>query len=133
MLIVRQDELEKIKKGEKTQIRRKRAKARMKQDSIHQIKTNGLFGRPECLIKVTAVRDEEEVIGDISEEDAIAEGGFTPEEYLEYMIGLYGKDGLTRESKVWVIEFELHDHKRLLGEMRAEWKESQEARAAKNL
>jgi hypothetical protein len=130
VFIVFDKEITKIKDGTKTQLRRMRTKARAKVDSVHQMKTS-LFGRPECLVKVTRIWKE--ILEDISEEDAKAEGGFTPEAFIEEMLRLYGTKGLEQGTEVWCYEFKFHDHKRVLGEMRKKWEESQEARAVVDL
>lgn len=127
MFIVQAEHVPLIQDGNKTQTRRKRPKGpRANIDSIHQIKTS-LFGRPECLVKVTRIWQEP--LDAISKDDAKAEGGYTPETYIAKMVEIYGAKGLNANDDVWCYEWELYRNNVALGAARKKWDEAQEARA----
>ncbi|RLB76541.1 MAG: hypothetical protein DRH24_17710 [Deltaproteobacteria bacterium] len=92
-----------ILRGEKTQTRRLHKHPR-RVGSIHQCRTT-LFGQPFARIRIKRVWQER--LCDISVEDALAEGGYTPEEYIRGMLEMHEKRGLQRTDLVWCYEFEV--------------------------
>lgn len=67
--------------GRKTQTRRIWSKPRAKIGSIHKVKTELLSKDHHCLIRILDVYPER--LGDISAEDAKAEGGYSIDEFIK--------------------------------------------------
>ena len=100
-----------ILSGKKTQTRRLWKKPRVKVGGVYQARTE-LFGKPFALIRV--VRLEQRLLGDMTEEDAHAEGYPNRPEFFDafFKINRIEHDvfsGVTLiwEIKVWVVEFEV--------------------------
>ncbi len=81
MILFRQEHVEPILAGTKTQTRRTWAKPRARVGSIHLAKTRMLSTEFFARLEILAVYRER--LGDISEEDAIAEGYPSRAEYLQ--------------------------------------------------
>jgi hypothetical protein len=95
--------VEMIKAGEKTQTRRIWKRPRAKVGAVHLVKTE-LFSREHhCKIRILDVRRE--LLGNITEDDARAEGGYSISEYIqvwEAINGVFDPDQL-----VYVVTFEV--------------------------
>ena len=90
-----------IEDGTKTQTRRNHKKFRARVGSVHQVRTE-LFGKPHCHIRI--IRRWEERIGSITHADALAEGGYERENYINGLLEMHqGK--LVRNSTVKCYEF----------------------------
>lgn len=101
MILFKEYHIKLILDGTKTQTRRVWKDQRMKVGSIHQIKTSFFNTDFFAKILITGVRKER--LGDITEEDARKEGGYSVEQYKkvwETINGLWQDD-----LKVYVIDF----------------------------
>lgn len=103
MLLFKPEFVNPILTGQKTQTRRvwKGQKRRVKVGSIHLAKTY-MFSS-EFFAKLMIENTHKERLGDLSEEDALKEGGFSLNEFVEVwkrINGHYNPDLI-----VWVIEF----------------------------
>jgi hypothetical protein len=105
MILFKPCHVEPILNGTKTQTRRKcNGLPRWKLGSIHQCQTQ-LFKNDSVFAKVRIIGVDYEYLGVITEQDAMAEGGYTIDEYKKVWEEINGKwDYYTR---VWVIDFEL--------------------------
>ena len=104
MFLMRLEHIGKIQRREKTQTRRVSKTWRAKVGSIHQIRAK-LFGPSHCRIKV--LRRWEEPLGAISDADAMAEGGYSREDYIRGFCEMHRARGVTPETAVKCYEFEL--------------------------
>lgn len=103
MILFKPEHVAPIIQGRKTQTRRI-GKRRWRIGSIHQAKLNFSKGsRPFAKLRILAVRQER--LGDISEEDAKAEGYSSIEAYKEVFGRIYG--WWDPDVLVWVIDFEV--------------------------
>lgn len=91
--------------GTKTQTRRVREKWLGNVGAIHQVRTS-YYGKPQCRIRI--LRRWEERLGDISEEDARAEGGYTRDEYISGLIEMHDRK-IDEDSVLKCFEFELYE------------------------
>ena len=103
MFLFQKNHVKQIMLGTKTQTRRNHKKWRANVGAIHQVRTE-LFGKPHCHIRITARRKER--LGDIDHADAHAEGGYTPDEYIDGLIEMHG-GRLDIDSVLKVYQFEL--------------------------
>ena len=106
MFLMRPEHIDKIKRREKTQTRRVSKTWRAKVGSIHQIRAT-LFGPSHCRVKV--LRRWEEPLGAISDADAMAEGGYSRQDYIRDFCEMHRARGVTPETVVKCYEFELVD------------------------
>ena len=104
MFLMRREHIDKIRRREKTQTRRVSKTWRAKVGSIHQVRAR-LFGPSYCKFKV--LRRWEEPLGAISVADAMAEGGYSPEDYIRGFCEMHRARGVTPETVVKCYEFEL--------------------------
>ncbi len=101
VLLFRPEHEEAILLGKKTQTRRIWKRQRVKVGSLHKAKTK-LFSKDYfAILKITGVRSER--LGDISEADAQAEGGYTPETYRQKWIEINGS--WNPDQLVFVVDF----------------------------
>jgi hypothetical protein len=102
-LLFKPEHVQPILNGIKTQTRRVWKKPRVKVGGIYKAKTK-LFSKDYfTMLKVTGLRKER--LGDISEEDAWAEGGYTVEEFRKVWERINGR--WDPEQEIWVVEFEV--------------------------
>jgi len=103
VLLFKPEHVEPILRGIKTQTRRTWKKPRVKVGGIYKAKTKLFSKEYFALIKVTGLRKER--LGDITPEDAQAEGGYTVEEFKKVWQRIIGE--WDPEQEVWVVEFEV--------------------------
>jgi len=107
MILFRQEHVEPILAGTKTQTRRTWAKPRARVGSIHLAKTRMLSTEFFARLEILAVYRER--LGDISEEDAIAEGYPSRAEYFQAFARInrqrVGDD--FDEQMVYVVRFQV--------------------------
>ena len=102
-LLFKPEHVEPILEGAKTQTRRTWKKPRVKVGGTYKAKTKLFSKEYFALIRVTGLRKEK--LGDITPEDARAEGGYTIEEFREVWRHINGE--WDPEQEVWVVEFEV--------------------------
>lgn len=101
MILFKKEHVEPILAGRKTQTRRT-GKLRWKVGAVRQAKTAYNKDSEFAKLRIVAVRPE--LLGEISEADAIAEGYNSVEEYKDVFKRIYG---FWDDFKVvWVIDFE---------------------------
>lgn len=103
MFLFKENHVDQIKRGTKTQTRRIHKKWRANIGAVHQVRTE-LFGKPHCHIRI--IRRWEERLGDISAADAHVEGGYTTDDYIKGFIEMYN-GSLDADFVVKCYEFEL--------------------------
>lgn len=91
-----------ILSGIKTQTRRTWRKPRVQAGSLYQCKTS-YQTRPFAHVRVTNVRRQR--LGEMTQEDAVAEGFASVDEFKKEFQSVYG--GWDDATEVWVIEFEV--------------------------
>ncbi|MNC01367.1 ASCH domain protein [compost metagenome] len=104
MILFKLEHIVPILAGTKTQTRRT-GKLRWKVGSVRQAKTNYREDSEFAKIRILTVRQER--LGDISEEDANAEGYLSIADFQDAFRRIYG--GWEPDQKVWVIDFERVD------------------------
>lgn len=104
MLLFRPELVPLIIDGKKTQTRRTWSRPRVRVGSVHHVKTR-LFGEAHCRVRITGLRRER--LGDISEEDARAEGCSSREEFIRLWRSIHGS--WEEDRAVWVVTFEVID------------------------
>jgi len=105
--------IQKIKNSQKTQTRRRisRFKKGKKKGKVVPPKRVGsiqpckiwMFGKTLCHVKI--LKRWCERLGDISREDAFAEGQYTPEEYISGLIEMYDNT-IDKNEVLWCYELE---------------------------
>ncbi len=103
MLLFKPEHVKPILEGRKTQTRRVWKKPRVKVGSIHKAKTRMFSKDYFALLKITGLRKER--LGDITEEDVRAEGGYTVQEFKKVWERIH--NSWNPEQEVWVVEFEV--------------------------
>lgn len=91
--------------GTKTQTRRMHLSPRARVGSIHQCRTV-MMRRDSCFARIKILRVWPEELRDISDEDAIAEGGYTREEYIAKLVEIT-KGEVQLDTALYCYEFEL--------------------------
>lgn len=104
MLLFKPELVELIQSGKKTQTRRTWSRPRVRVGSVHQVKSS-LFGEAHCQVRISDLRRER--LGDISEEDARAEGCNSREEFAQLWRSIHGC--WDDDQAVWVVTFEVID------------------------
>lgn len=107
MLLFRPEHVEPILRGTKTQTRRVWKRCRANVGVIHKAKLKMISRDYFALLKIMGTRQER--LGDISEEDAKAEGGYTRETYRKKWIEINGS--WNPDQLVWVVSFAVVDGK----------------------
>jgi len=97
------EHVEMIKKGLKTQSRRKWIRRMVKRDVIYKVKTQLLSNSYHCKIRVLDVRLER--LGDMTDLDAMKTGGCTLEEYKRVWSAKNGE--WDPDLLVHVVDFQL--------------------------
>jgi len=95
--------IEPILTGKKTQTRRVWKKPRVKVGNIYRAKTHLFSKNYFALLRITGLRKEK--LGDMTEEDAIAEGAKSLTHFREIWQDIHGS--WNPEQEVWVVEFEV--------------------------
>jgi len=101
VLLFKPEHVEPILRGEKTQTRRVWKQCRAKIGAIHKAKLKMLSRDYFALLKIMGTRQER--LGDISEADARAEGGYTIEGYRRKWIEISGS--WDPDQSVYVVDF----------------------------
>lgn len=112
-MLFKREHINKIMKHQKTQTRRRisRFKKGPKKGKVVPSKRVGsiqpcqtsFYGKVYCYIKILKLWCEK--LGNISKEDAFAEGQYTQEDYISGLIGMY-KNIIDENEVLWVYEFE---------------------------
>jgi hypothetical protein len=103
VLLFKPEHVQPVLSGLKTQTRRVWKKPRVKVGRIYKAKTK-LFSKDYfALLRVTGLRKER--LGDLSPEDAQAEGGYSIEQFKRIWKEINGS--WNPEQEVWVVEFEV--------------------------
>lgn len=103
-MLFTKEHIEQVLSGEKTQTRRLWKTQQVKVGNSYRA-VNDLFTKREnapAYIVVTDVYQEK--LGDITENDADSEGGYTVQEFKELWIDMHGE--WEDDEDVWVTEFE---------------------------
>jgi hypothetical protein len=103
MILFKPYHVEEIIAGRKTQTRRIWKRPRAKVGAVHLVKTELFSKEHHCKIRILDVRRER--LGDISEDDARAEGGYTVAEYIEVWREINGV--WNPDQDVFVVTFEV--------------------------
>lgn len=105
MILFRQEHVQPILDGRKTQTRRVWKRPRVRVGSIHQARTNMPWrgGEPFARIRITGLRQER--LGEISFADARREGYETIFAFKQTWIAIHGV--WYAEQLVWVVDFEV--------------------------
>lgn len=104
MILFKKEHVDPILKGRKTQTRRTGRK-RWKVGAVRQAKTD--YSNESEFAKIRILSVHQEQLGDITEDDAVAEGCNSIEEYKAVFQDIYGH--WDENSLVWVIDFERVD------------------------
>ena len=81
MFLFKKEHVEGIVNGTKTQTRRMHLSPRARVGSVHQCRTI-MMRRDSCFARIKILRVWPEELQEITEEDAQAEGGYTPKEFI---------------------------------------------------
>ncbi len=103
MLLFKTYHVEPILSGKKTQTRRAWKNPRAKVGSVHLAKTEMLAGTHFAKVKILRVWKER--LGDISPEDAQAEGGYTQRQFAEIFEAINGS--YDPDLEITAVEFEV--------------------------
>jgi uncharacterized protein YqfB (UPF0267 family) len=103
LLLFKDWHIQPILRGEKTQTRRVWKAPRAKVGSVHLAKTQMLS--EYYFAKLRILKVEKQRLGDISEEDAMKEGGYTLSEFKNIWIQINGD--WNPDLEVYVVEFKL--------------------------
>lgn len=103
MFLFQENHVKQIILGTKTQTRRNHRHWRANVRAIHQVRTE-LFGKPHCHIRI--IDRWEERLGDIGVAEAHAEGGYTPDEYIDGLIEMH-RGAVNTDTVLKVYQFEL--------------------------
>jgi hypothetical protein len=102
MLLFKPEHVEPILTSKKTQTRRIWKKPRAKVGSVHLAKTKMLSKEYFAQLKIQDVRQER--LGDITEADAQAEGGYTVDTFRQVWVSINGS--WEPDTMVYVVTFE---------------------------
>ncbi|MBT5319298.1 MAG: ASCH domain-containing protein [Chloroflexi bacterium] len=100
MILFKPEHVEMVLVGRKTQTRRLWKRRRMLPGSTHQARTR-LFGEPFALLSVQRVWQE--AIGEVSDENANAEGYSSRDDFLAAFTRINGD--VPPDEVVWCVEF----------------------------
>ena len=103
MILFKTAHIKPVLSGRKTQTRRIWKKPHVRVGSLHKAKTQMLSKGYFALLRITGLRTEK--LGDITEEDAKAEGGHTVKEFQQVWRDINGE--WDPKIKVCVVEFEM--------------------------
>lgn len=115
-MIFRPELIKQIRKGKKTMTRRP-----VKRGKLGEVKQHYAAGRSYAVqpgrgepqtCRITVLEARRERLGDITHEDARAEGFLTTQAFFDYWRGLYGD--VDHDQDVWVLRFRLGDPERPL-------------------
>jgi len=98
------EHIEKIKRGEKTVTRRDWKRAMVKVGGVYPAQTQRYQRKSECDVFFRVIALYRQRLGDMTEEDAKKEGGYTLEEFEKVWKEINGWWDPNRV--VWVVEFE---------------------------
>ncbi len=102
-MLFKPEHVEPIMCGRKTQTRRVWKRCRAKVGAVHKAKLEMLSRDYFALLRITGVRQER--LGEISEADAKAEGGYTVESYRQEWIEINGAGAWDPDLVVYVVDF----------------------------
>jgi hypothetical protein len=100
VILFKPEHVEPVLTGRKTQTRRRWKRRRMIPGSSHQARTR-LFGEPFAILEV--IRVWQEAIGEVSDEDAGAEGYSGRDDFLAAFTRINGD--VSPDEVVWCVEF----------------------------
>ncbi len=104
MILFKQEHVGLILEGSKTQTRRLWKRPRARVGSVHQCRTS-YFAEPFARIRILNVQQQH--LGDITDADALAEGGYTVSDYIDVWMRINGNGSWNPAEVVTVVDFEL--------------------------
>lgn len=91
--------------GLKTQTRRTWKRRRAIQGSVHQVRSPGQFG--PIVGRIRVLRVWQQLLADVTTDEARAEGFGSVAEFTEYLRGLHKLDPPDSDTPLWAVEFEV--------------------------
>lgn len=103
-MLFKPEHIEMIRRGEKTATRRDWKRLMVKIGGVYSAKTRLFQPNSECDVFVRVVKLYRQPLGEMTEEDALKEGGYTIEEFIRVWKDING--WWDPYHVVWVVEFE---------------------------
>ncbi|MDS0243131.1 MULTISPECIES: ASCH domain-containing protein [unclassified Haloferax] len=105
-MLFQEDHIEQIRSGEKTATRRDWSRKSAKEGGVYMATTSLFTSHDECDCYIRATSVEQQTLGDMTEEDAQKEGGYTLAEFRETWEAINGEGSWNPGAEVWIVEFE---------------------------